>query len=197
MILLGQLQDELAGHDERLLVGQGDGLACLDGMDGGREAGEADHGGEHHVDGACLHDFVEGTRSGIHFHVGQVVHEAAQLVVVLLVGDDDGGGAELMGLLGQQRYAVVGGEAIDFVEVAVLLDDLEGLRAYGAGGAENGYLSFLHISNNPSGMFIVMVFCAVSMWVMRSSTAGMSRPSASSKRVLAVLSSMAATVPTG
>jgi hypothetical protein len=35
-------------------------------MDGGREAGEADHGGEHPVDGACLHDFVEGTRSGIY-----------------------------------------------------------------------------------------------------------------------------------
>ena len=35
VVLLSQLQNQLASHHQRLLVSQGDGLMCLDGVDGG------------------------------------------------------------------------------------------------------------------------------------------------------------------
>ena len=143
MVLLCQLENQLAGHDQRLLVGQGNGLAGLDGVDGGREPGKADHRREHHVDGTCLDNLVEGLRTGIDLHVGQVVHQPPQLVVARLVGNDHGGRLELMGLPGQQFHLIVSCQAVDLVEVTMLADDLERLGAYRPRGAENGYLAFL------------------------------------------------------
>ena len=69
--------------------------------------------------------------AGIDLHVGHVAHQSLQLVVTLLVGNDDSGRAELMGLLGQQFYLVVGCQTVDFIQVAMFLNDLQGLGTYG------------------------------------------------------------------
>ena len=61
------------------------------------------------------------------------------------IGDDHRRGMEFPGLLGQFLHAVVGGEAVYFVAVSVLPDDIECLRADAASGAEYAYLLF-HIS---------------------------------------------------
>ena len=47
-------------------------------------------------------------------------------------------------LLNEQIYTVVGRECIYLIEVAMLLDDLQGLGANGACGAEYGYPSLFH-----------------------------------------------------
>ena len=47
-----------------------------------------------------------------------------------------------VGLLGQQFHLVIGRQAVNFIQVAVLLNDLERLRAYAACGTQNSYLSF-------------------------------------------------------
>ena len=109
MVLLCQLENEFSGNNQRLLVSQGNSLFGLDGVDGRRESGKTDHGGEHHVDGFCLNYFVESLASGIHFDIGQVAHQTFEFVVALFVGNDDGGRLELMGLFGQQFYFVIGG----------------------------------------------------------------------------------------
>src|ERR1019366_10437831 len=61
VVLASRFEDEVAGGDEALLVGQADGLAGADGGVGGLEPGDADDGGDHEVglrmscnsDGAC------------------------------------------------------------------------------------------------------------------------------------------------
>ena len=142
MILLCQLQDKLSSHDKRLFVGQGDGLAGTNGMDGGRKPGKAHHGREYYVDGLGLNNLVKGTGTSIDLHVGQVGHERFQLVIALFIGNDHGSRVELVGLLGQQCYAIVGRKAVGFIEVAMLFYDLKSLRANTACGAQYGYLPF-------------------------------------------------------
>ena len=81
MILRGQTADEFTGHHQCLLIGQRDGLARLDGMDGGGKSGKAYHGCEHDVNGLGLHNLVEGLCSGIDLHVGQVVSQPSEFIV--------------------------------------------------------------------------------------------------------------------
>ncbi len=144
MVLAHQLEDELTGHDECLLVGQADLLVGLDGVDGGLETGEAHHGGEHHVDGRSLDHLVERLLARVDLDVGTVGEERLQRFVVGVVGDDHGGGVEAVGLLGQLLHAVVGRQAVHFIAVGVLTDDVERLGADGTGAAQDAYLLFLH-----------------------------------------------------
>ena len=130
MVLLCQLQDKFTGNYQRLLVGQRNGLTGLDGMDGRRESGKAYHSRQYHVDRAGLHNFVEGLLAGIDLHVGQVAHQLLQFVQPLFVGYDDGSRFELVSLLCQQFYLVVGSQTVYLVHVAMLLDDLKSLCAY-------------------------------------------------------------------
>ena len=131
---------QLAGAHQRLLVGQGDGFMGLDGVDGGRQSGKAYHGGQYHINGDGFHYFIERLLAGIDLHVGHVAHQSLQLVVTLFVGNDDGGRLELMGLLSQQFYLVIGCQAINLIEVAVFSDNLQGLCAYRPRRAEDSYL---------------------------------------------------------
>ena len=111
-------------------------------MNGRRKARKAHHGGEHDVNRVGLDNFVKRLCSGIDLHVGQVLHEVAQLAESLFVGNDHGSRMVLMGLFGQQFHLVVSCQAVHFIQVAMLLDDFEGLRPYAASGAEDGYLLF-------------------------------------------------------
>ena len=144
VILLCQLQDELAGHDQRLLVGKGDGLAGTDGMNRRRKACKAHHRRENHVDGLGLHNLVEGPCAGIYLHVGQVLHQVSEPLVVGLVGDDHGGRLPLVGLCSQLLHAVVGRQTVHLIAVAMLADHLQGLCADAPCGAQYGYLFALH-----------------------------------------------------
>ena len=127
---MGQLIDEFACYHECFLVGQGDSLVSLDGVNRGRESRKTHHGGEHYIDGHGLDNVVQRLSTGIDLHVRQVAHEPFQFVVACLVGYHHGGRLEAVCLFGQQLDFVVGGEGIDFIEVAVLLNDLQGLCTY-------------------------------------------------------------------
>ena len=59
MVLLGQLEYQFAGNDQRLLVGQCNGLPRIDGVDGGLQSGKAYHIGKHHIDGAGFDYLVQ------------------------------------------------------------------------------------------------------------------------------------------
>ena len=142
MVLLCQLQYQLTSHHQCLLIGQGNGFLCLDGMDGGRQASKTHHGSEHHVDGVCLNNLIQRLCTGIDLHVGQVVHQPAQVVVTCFIGNNHSGRLELMSLLCQQFYLVIGCQTVHLVQVGVLLNHLEGLSAYRPSGAEYCYLSF-------------------------------------------------------
>ena len=134
VIFVGQLANQFTGYDQRLLVGQANLLAGLDGMNGGRESGKSHHGGEYHVDRLCLYYFVECLLSGIDFHIG-VGQCFFQLFVVGLVGNDDCRRMKLACLLGKQFPSAVGRQRIGLVAVAVFTDDVERLCADASGGA--------------------------------------------------------------
>ena len=124
MVLSSQVANQLTGNDQRFLVGKGNGLVRLDGMNRGRQSCKAHHSGEHDVDGLGFHNLVDGLGTGIDLHVGQVSHQVLECFVVLLVGNDDSGWLELVSLLGKQFYPVIGSQTVDLIEVGVLLDDL-------------------------------------------------------------------------
>ena len=155
VVLLGQLEDQFSGYYECLLIRQTDGLASLDGVDGGVQTSEAYHRRKHHVDRTSLHDLIEGLGTSIDLHVGHVAHQRLQLVITGLVGYHDGGGLELMGLLCQQFHLVIGCQAIDLIHVGMLLDHFESLCSYRPRRTEDGYL-FLHNSKMPSGNLVLI-----------------------------------------
>ena len=115
MVLLGQLQNQLTGHHQRLLISQRDGLPGTDGMDSGRQSCEAHHGGEHDINRSSLHDVIEGLGTSIYLHIGQVGHQSFQLVVACLVGNDDGCRMEAVCLFCQQFHTVVSRQGIHFI----------------------------------------------------------------------------------
>ena len=75
VVLLRGGDDEFAGGDEALLVGEADGLAGADGGVGGFESGDADDGGDDEVDfgqggdvdgsGGAVDDFDAGDACGL------------------------------------------------------------------------------------------------------------------------------------
>ncbi len=124
----------LAAGDEGLLVGEGDSIAVFQGADGRGEPGKADDAVQDHVGGYLGHDgrgpgaadllgaqAIKGTRVS-----------AFQSYVV---------GSELFSLLFEGLCVAVGREA-DYLEaVSVGADDVEGLEADAARGAEDGEAS--------------------------------------------------------
>ena len=104
--------------------------------------GVAHHGGQHHVDRTGLDDLLQGCRAGVDLDVGLVGEQFLQPPVMRFVGYHHGGGLELTGLRGELLHPIVGREAIYLVQVAVLSDDIECLRANASGGTENANLLF-------------------------------------------------------
>ena len=82
---------------------------------------------------------------GIDFDVWHVIEKGTQLLIMRFVGDDHRCRLEFPCLLGKQLHAVVGGEGVDLVSIAVLLDDIEGLGSNGTCAAKDAYLLFFHI----------------------------------------------------
>ena len=144
MILLRQVTDQLTCHHQGLLVGKAYLLAGLDSMDGRLQSGESHHRSQHHVDGSSLHNIAESLCSGIHLDVRFVAQQFLQPVVVCLIGDDHCCRTELACLTGEFVYPVIGGKAINLIEVTVLLYDIKSLRTDASRRTEYAYLLFLH-----------------------------------------------------
>ena len=60
--LAGQLRHQVAGHDQRFFVRQGDGFLAFERGPGAFEPGAADDGGQHHVDAVGAGDLAPGRR---------------------------------------------------------------------------------------------------------------------------------------
>ncbi len=119
--------DELAGDDQDLLVGQGHGPAGAQGGECRRQAGGA-YGGDH--------DQVRVRVGGHLFHSGPGGGDAAAQVLRLAVTADQAG-TELARLLLQEGDVGAGGEADDGEAAGEGADDVQGLTADGAGGAQD------------------------------------------------------------
>ena len=126
--LPGQRHHAGAAHHERLLVGQRELLARLDGRHRGSESGVAHQGVHHHVRAASGRDLRHGLLSGIYFGVGSR-ECVAQLRVVLFVGDHRRVGVEFPGLSGQSFPVAVGREDADLEAAGVFAGDVERLHA--------------------------------------------------------------------
>ena len=169
MVLLGQLQDQLAGHHQCLLVGQGNGLACLDGAERGTQACKTHQGREHHVHRLHLHHLTQGVGAGIYLY-GLVLQCLTHVFVAALVGNDHTGGLELPCLSDEQVGLTVGRQHIGLKEVLMGFDNLKRLRADAPRGSQDAdaftrayliiicvlrfhfsLLSISHSSSRPSG----------------------------------------------
>ena len=130
--------DERAGHDERLLVGEGDRLAGLGGRERGAEAGGPDDGRDHDVDLGRLGELTDGVGAGGDLDVG-VGEGVAEVPEAGLVGDHGALGTNAAGLLREFLPARAGRERRDPELVREERGDLERLDADRARRAEHGH----------------------------------------------------------
>ena len=140
-VLAGQRHHEASCGHKGFLIGQGDGLAGLDGGDGGLQPAESDHRGEHDVDLRVLEQFADGVDAGKYLYI-KWIESSGHFVVEVRVADDHARGVETAGLLDEQPAVVVGGEEFHLEAVFVLTDYVEGLGADRTGGAEDGNVPF-------------------------------------------------------
>ena len=140
MILADEVENQFSGHYKGFLVSQTNLLMSLDGIDGGHEAREADHGSQYCGDGPGLYNLRYRVTTSIDLDVGQISEAGLQLVVVALIGDDHGGRMKLSRLLNQFVNTIVGRQRIDFIAVGVLTNDVKRLCTDGARTAKNTYL---------------------------------------------------------
>ena len=129
-----QAFDESAGHYQRLLVGQCDGLACPDGSHRGTQSREAHHRRYDDVDGVGLHHLGQGI--GACPHLDRKVGERFfHFIVVSLVCDDHSLGSEFPGLFYQQIRTSVCCNCIDAEQVGMFLHHFECLLTDTSGRA--------------------------------------------------------------
>lgn len=142
---LGEALDQRAAHDERLLVGQGEGAARLE---GGQGRGEADGAGDAVQDGVAVGCRQPRGRVRADEDLGARLARAvlrgerlAQGRYDVLAGDRDRGHPQPVRLLGEKGDpAAVGGQAGDPEAVGVAQHEVDGLRADGPGGAEDHHV---------------------------------------------------------
>ena len=127
------VHDVFARHYECFLVGQGDGLAGLNGADGGTQSRKADHGCQDHIHGVHLHHIADGLATRIYLD-GQVGECFAHLFVLLFVGNDNGVGLKFAGLLNEQVGIVSSGQYVGDEMVGMLTHHVKSLRADRARG---------------------------------------------------------------
>ena len=134
--------DEFAGGDEALLVGEADGFAGADGGVGGFESGDADDGGDDEVDfgkrgdvdgsGGAVDDFDAGDACGL--------EAGLELGGEFFGGDGDDFRTPADALVEGGVEVLACGEGDDLIAVGEGFADGEGAVADGAGGAEDGEL---------------------------------------------------------
>ena len=132
-LLLRAAHDDLAGDDERLLVGERDVLLGVERLHRRLEAGEAHHRGHDRVDGGIGRRIDERLTAAGELRLARVARLEAR--VGRLVGEHGDLRLELADLLFEQFIARIGSEHGDVEELAVAAHDVERLRADGARGA--------------------------------------------------------------
>ena len=142
LVLQAEAGDEFACHDQRLLVGQGDGFPCLDCTDGRAQAAEAHEGCQHDIDRLHLHHLAEGVGSGIDLY-GLVLQGVPHVVVFTLVGYHHAAGLVLPCLPDEQVGIPACRQHVCLEEVGVLADDLKRLSADAPRGAQ--YADSFHL----------------------------------------------------
>ena len=138
-------QHHRAGGDQGFLVGQGQILAGADRRQGGQQAGAADDAGHHQIGAGpggggaeaigAAQQFGQARRAGGRL---QGLQPLAQLGNAIGIGQGNGFGRVAADLLDQQIEVVAGRECHHPEAIGKLLDDLQGLGADRAGGAEHG-----------------------------------------------------------
>ena len=128
LVLQTEARDEFTGHDKCLLVCKGDGLACLDGTDGGAQTTEAHESSQHDVNRLHLYHLAEGIGSSIDLY-RLAFQSLAHIVVLALVGNDDALRLVLLCLLNEQVGIGTCRQHVCIEQVRMLGDDLQRLRA--------------------------------------------------------------------
>ncbi|CAL2071510.1 hypothetical protein GPN2_22132 [Streptomyces murinus] len=142
---LGQRGDQRTADDQRLLVGEREGAARLQGGEGRRETDGAGDAVQH---GVAVGRGQLGGRLRSGEDLGQRLARAvrggerlAQGRYDVLAGDRDGAHPQPVRLLGEERDpAAVGGQRGDAEAVGVAQHEVDGLGADGSGGAEDHHV---------------------------------------------------------
>eukprot|EP00968_Pinguiococcus_pyrenoidosus_P021137 scaffold2679_cov251-Pinguiococcus_pyrenoidosus.AAC.9 len=137
--LLQQRQDHRPARDERLLVGQGDVLAGLDGSHRGDEAGTAHDARDHRIRGGHRrhrHRALLASQERGHLLHLALLAKAAQLRDLLRVLDGHHLRPELLDLVRQQLQVAACRQAHDAEVIRPLPHDVQRLRADGASAAQ-------------------------------------------------------------
>jgi hypothetical protein len=128
---LGESHHELAAHDKALLVGQREVDALAERRDGGPEPGRADQRVQDEIAVGVRDQLHEALRSGQHLHLRVLARPRGRIGV----GKRNAAHAVRNRLLQEQLPAGRGSEPND-LELGIALDDVQGLRADGAGRAD-------------------------------------------------------------
>jgi len=137
-VLSGEGDDQLAGGDEGLIVGQGDVHAPADAEEGGAEAGGADHGGDEEVGLGGFDEALGGVRAEQQPTVGGFGEVVAERRGLALLSESEAGPRMVGGLSGEFFRAAAGGEADHLDTAAEIADDVKRALADAAGRAEQG-----------------------------------------------------------
>ena len=129
-LLLRAAHDDLAGDDERLLVGERDVLLGVERLHRRLEAGKAHHRGHDGVDVRVGRRVDEGLAATGELRLARVARLEARIGG--LVGEHGELRLELADLLFEQFVARIGREHGDVEELAMAAHDVERLRADGA-----------------------------------------------------------------
>ena len=143
-MLLCKIHNDGTCRNQSLLVGQRDGLACLDCSYCGRKTAETHHRGEHNVYVVSCHKVADRLHTREYLYI-MGLQRVSHFAVLVLVADDDSVCVKFNGLLYEQISAVVGCQQLDLEQVAMLPDHVEGLSADGSGGSQYGNMSLFHL----------------------------------------------------
>mmetsp|Transcript_5404 Transcript_5404/g.11844 ORF Transcript_5404/g.11844 Transcript_5404/m.11844 type:complete len:271 (-) Transcript_5404:242-1054(-) len=143
-VFFHQRVDDGSSRDERFLIGQCNVLAEFDGLDGGKETRGADDSRDHRVGAGYRRRFDDALVSiddvG-HILLGELP-ALGQNLLQFLRGSRSGKtrhlGTVFQTLFGHESDIGAGGEGVDDEVVGASVDNVEGLSADGAGGAEDG-----------------------------------------------------------
>ena len=115
-----QVRNQLACHDQRLFIGQCNGLFSLDSCYGWTQSGIADHSRQHHIDRFPLYDLGNRIRPSPHLD-RQILQGLLQLRILLFIGDHHHFRHELTCLIYQLIHLIIGGQRIYVKEVGMFM----------------------------------------------------------------------------
>ncbi len=138
-LTLDQVHHELAADNEALLVGERERLPALERGERGPKTGRADQTVHHDVGLGFAGDGLGGIGTDDQLHAGERAQLLLHVVGRVLVGDGHQRRQEFPDLPHEQiLVGTARGQADDLEPIGIAPDHVEGLRADGAGRAEDG-----------------------------------------------------------